>query len=283
MLAKQKEFWKKKARDDYILANNEIERVKALEKNQRGWTKRVNESAWLLPEVVVDKTKKFYAKEKKEKHLKSRTKKSVYDDSEGDVFEDMLAEADEKEAAKAEHEAELRRAEEEKARRRRAELGFVGKILDVIAPLKRPKSGKGGKRGGGGGGRGGGGGSDGEGDGEGGEEGEGGGSGGDDDGGGDDEEEEDEAMTRRRRVRHADLIEKERKAKELIKKEERAKRFGFLVDSASQLRILQAARIDMNVLRMPAHHKITDNMRDGFEEYQLSSKERGKHMKKHVM
>ncbi len=68
MLKKHKDFWKKKAQDELLLAENEKEKEKALETHQLGWDRRVKEANWLLKGVnkiddsimntLVDKTTK---------------------------------------------------------------------------------------------------------------------------------------------------------------------------------------------------------------------------------
>ncbi len=51
MLKKSKDFWKKKAQDEMLLAENEKDKEKALEVHQLGWDRRVKESQWLLKGV----------------------------------------------------------------------------------------------------------------------------------------------------------------------------------------------------------------------------------------
>lgn len=48
MLKKSKDYWANKVEEEYRNAMNEQEREKALEINQQGWKKRLDESSWLL-------------------------------------------------------------------------------------------------------------------------------------------------------------------------------------------------------------------------------------------
>lgn len=54
MLKKHKDFWRKKAQEDYLEAKNEEERQQAIQLNQAAWKKRVDESAWLLKNTPTD-------------------------------------------------------------------------------------------------------------------------------------------------------------------------------------------------------------------------------------
>jgi hypothetical protein len=267
MLAKQKEFWKKKASDDYVLAKNEAERQQVLDKNQRAWMRRADEADWLLPNVKKDTTKKMQKVNQSPSKPKGRKKKSIFDKDDGNVFDDMIADAEAIEAEEAERMA-MEQAEKEKKRKKRK--GLFGKLLNALTrrpasgtkPIRDVGEGEGGE-------------------GEGGSDNEGGGGESGGEAGG--EEEQTSSRKNSRRVRYADLDEKEKKAKEVMITEERKKRIDFLVESASRLRILQVARVNMNVMRMPAHHKVTDHIGVGFQDYRISDKEKAKHMPKHQM
>jgi hypothetical protein len=51
MLKQSKDFWKKKAQDQLMMAENEAEKEKALSVHQLGWDRRAKESKWLLKGV----------------------------------------------------------------------------------------------------------------------------------------------------------------------------------------------------------------------------------------
>jgi hypothetical protein len=100
MLAKQKDFWKKKAETEYLLANNEIDRQKTIDDNQRKWTKRENESKWLLPNLPDQTEKMFYKENKPQSAPSSRSAKGLLDDDDDDEYENDDASAAEQRADK---------------------------------------------------------------------------------------------------------------------------------------------------------------------------------------
>jgi hypothetical protein len=51
MLKQSKDFWKKKAQDQLMMAENDAEKEKALSVHQLGWDRRAKESKWLLKGV----------------------------------------------------------------------------------------------------------------------------------------------------------------------------------------------------------------------------------------
>lgn len=121
MLQKQKDFWKKQAETEYILALNEKEKVKALEETQKGWTQRVNESAWLLQGVEKDTTKLLHkteeqkAAEEIEAQLKAQAKQ-VKKEKKSSIFTKVVriltSERKKREAPKRVRYADLERQEE---------------------------------------------------------------------------------------------------------------------------------------------------------------------------
>lgn len=48
MLERSKEYWRKKAQEEFLLADNERSKQDDIEKNQFEWNKRMRESAWVM-------------------------------------------------------------------------------------------------------------------------------------------------------------------------------------------------------------------------------------------
>jgi len=82
MLRSTKDYWQRKAQDDYLQAENDEQRQKAIDMNQAAWKKRVDESRWLLKNTPTEGIfSDASLKENLEKHARRKYVDMDLDDS----------------------------------------------------------------------------------------------------------------------------------------------------------------------------------------------------------